>query len=41
MRIDRVMADAVVVPLRRPVRTASGTVDRHLLAVTPTDRLTD
>jgi mandelate racemase len=33
MRIDRVSTEAVVVPLRRPVRTASGTVDRAPLVL--------
>jgi mandelate racemase len=33
MRIDRVTTEAVVVPLRRPVRTASGTVDRAPLVL--------
>ncbi len=33
MQIDRVTTEAVVVPLRRPVRTASGTVDRAPLVL--------
>ncbi len=33
MRIERVTTQAVVVPLRRPVRTASGTVDRAPLVL--------